>query len=173
MIILYDTDKRMCEAWSEEFKDYPEIKIKNIGFEELESDYVVTAGNSYGWMTGGIDLAIREHYGVRIQDDIQAEIIRGGGKLPIGDLIIVDTHDKTKPHLVYAPTMEIPGPAFEINIFYVFSIIMHFYYNCISGKTLACCGLGTLTGGLTPKQSARHMRLAYEYVRNNFLLTEE
>ena len=164
MLILYDINTLLCDAWKEEFKNYPEVVILNIPFEELKCDYAVTAGNSYGWMTGGIDLAVRNHLGIHIQDVIQATIIENyKGCLPVGDYIIVKTGNENIPHLVYAPTMRIPQKIGPEDIFYVFVKMLYLQYYI---GDLACCGLGTLTGGISPKECAKQMRLAYEYYLN-------
>ena len=50
-LILYDINKNLCDYWNKYFKDIKNVEVLNCSFEELESEYVVTAGNSYGWMT--------------------------------------------------------------------------------------------------------------------------
>ncbi len=160
-IILFDINKKLYEEWKKEFKDYTEVKIKNCNFNELESEYVVTAGNSFGWMTGGMDLAVRNYYGIKIQDEIQRIIIsQFQGELPVGESIVIDTLDLKKRYLIYAPTMRFPEIIKPIDVFYVFANLLLKYNN------FACCGLGALTGGISEKECAKQMKLAYEYVLN-------
>lgn len=158
-IVLFDVNLKLCEEWKKQFKDYPEVKIKNCSFEELEFDRVVTAGNSFGWMTGGIDLTVRNYYGMQIQDVIQQYIIfSSNGELPVGESLEIQTSDTKKPILIYAPTMRFPSTIDKTDIFFVFAKLLKKY------NTFACCGLGTLTGGVSEEECAKQMRLAYEYI---------
>lgn len=162
-IILYDINKKMCNAWKKEFRNYSHIDVKHCSFEELEADYVVTAGNSYGWMTGGIDLAVRNYYGQEIQDIIQAVILEDSGRcLPVGESITVHTKDKKKPNLIYAPTMDLPHSISKIDVFYVFAKLLEKY----NDVNFACCGLGTATGGISEEECAKQMRLAFDYYKS-------
>lgn len=161
-LILYDINKELCKEWEILFKDIPNVKIKNCSFEKLECEYVVTAGNSFGWMTGGIDLAVRNYYGVGIQDIIQRDIIRMVGSiLPVGEHILIKTNDKLKPNLIYVPTMLYPRVIQPIDIYYVFYKLLSYY------DSFACCGLGTATGGLTAKQCAETMYKVYTDFRRD------
>lgn len=163
-LILFDLNKDLCKAWEKEFQSYYNIRIENCSFEQLKSDYVVTAGNSYGWMTGGIDLAVRNYYGQWIQDYIQSCILNKYGRyLPVGHNILINTDDLLKPHLIYAPTMPVPMYIDKIDVFYVFAKLLQEY------ESFACCGLGTLTGGISEEDCAKQMRLAYEYVNRKEL----
>lgn len=160
-IILYDINKQLCDSWNKYFKDVKEVKVINCSFKDLESEYVVTAGNSYGWMTGGIDLAVRDYYGQVIQDKIQQLILAQPKRcLDIGNSIIIYTGDDKKPYLIYAPTMDLPKEIDDLDIFYVFSKLLRTY-----DVDFACCGLGTCTGGLSYDVCAKTMYNAYRLVR--------
>lgn len=118
-IILFDINPNMCEAWSKEFAECEDVEIKNIDFQELECNQVVAAGNSYGWMTGGLDLVIRNYYGIELQDIIQGVIINHyNGFLPVGDSFRVETDDEKKPYVIYTPTM--PFPPYQTDALEVF-----------------------------------------------------
>nr|DAI44844.1 MAG TPA: hypothetical protein [Caudoviricetes sp.] len=159
MIILFDMNKEMCDAWNKEFKDCNDVKVLNIKLDELQPvDYLVTAGNSYGIMNGGIDLAVRNLFGTRLQDRVQWGIIRKYKKLylPVGDNIVVYGNNKYK-NVIYAPTMEFPK-------FISKDCISKIFLNCLltaKNGNIACCGLGALTGGLTVTTVAQEMKLAY------------
>lgn len=159
MIILFDINKKMCEAWEKEFYGCYDIKIMNIEVSELDSiDYLVSAGNSYGIMNGGIDLAIRNLIGMELQDRIQWTIISKYRKLflPVGDNIVVYGNEKYK-NIIYAPTMEFPSLITKDNISNIF-------FNCLVSSAhgdMACCGLGALSGGLPVDIVAKEMKFGY------------
>lgn len=168
-IILYDIDIELCKEWEKIFKNNKNIEIKNTTFNDLEADYVITSGNSYGWMTSGINLAVRDYYGQKIQDYLQAHIISDyNGFLPVGDNILINTDDDKKRNLIYAPIMIMPTHISLSDVLYVFLRILEDYGNEIGDNTLACCGLGTSTGGISSYDCARMMKRAYDiYIENN------
>lgn len=158
-LILFSKDKEMCKAWKKYFKNIKNVKILNCSFEDLEAEYVVTAGNSYGWMTEGIDLAVRNYYGQYIQDFIQREILNLPARiLPVGYNIVIQTNDKKKPNLIYAPTMDVPKQIDMLDIFYVFARLL------VEFPKFACCGLGTGAGKVSYEECALAMYHAYCYV---------
>ncbi|MFR3182475.1 MAG: macro domain-containing protein [Clostridia bacterium] len=160
MIILFDMNKEMCDAWNKDFKDCNDVKVLNIKLDELHSvDYLVTAGNSYGIMNGGIDLAVRNLFGIQLQDRIQWSIIRKYKKLylPVGDNIVVHGNNKYR-NIIYAPTMASPK-------FISKDCISKIFLNCLleaKERDIACCGLGALAGGLSVTTVSQEMKLAYD-----------
>lgn len=167
-LILYDINKSLCDEWNKYFKDEIEkglVEVQNVTFKDLKCNYVATAGNSYGWMTGGIDLAVRQYYGQGIQDIIQHGIISEcSGELPVGSMMMIDTQDNLKPHLLYAPTMRVPSKIEPIDVFYVFFKILTTLYSQNEVDELACCGLGTSTGGVSVSDCAKMMYIAYKFI---------
>ena len=160
-LILYDINKDLCDCWNKYFKDIKNVTVLNCSFDDLESEYVVTAGNSYGWMTGGIDLVVRNYYGQYIQDYVQYAILTLPNRyLPVGENILVTTKDSKKPNLIYAPTMDLPKTIDYIDVFYVFCKLLQQY------DDFACCGLGTGVGNVSSEQCAKAMYDAYTYINN-------
>lgn len=166
-IILYDINKDVTDAWKKEFNN-ENVDIQNISIESLKADYVVTAGNSYAWMTGGIDLAVRNYFGQQIQDKIQEVLMENRGYLPVGSVMCVGTGDIDKPYLLYVPTMETPRFIFQEDIYFVackiFRFIKYNHTKDIESKSIAICGLGTGTGFVTPEDCAKAMYKAYKDV---------
>lgn len=161
MIVLYDTNNELCEYWKFYFKDEPDVTVQHKRLQNLESEYVVTAGNSYGWMTGGIDLAVRQYFGQDIQDTIQSVILGLPGRyLPVGSSIVIETYNNYLPYLIYAPTMDIPKRITKTDVFYVFAKLLEKF------DSFACCGLGTGVGGVNYKDCAKAMYDAYKFMRN-------
>jgi O-acetyl-ADP-ribose deacetylase (regulator of RNase III) len=102
-IVILDKNKYL------EAKKY----LKNENFDIILGDLLnqkgilVTAGNSFGFMDGGLDLEFIKKYGWELQDKVQTIIKNTDLKeLLIGQNIIVDLPDNNK--LIYAPTMRVP-----------------------------------------------------------------
>ncbi len=56
---------------------------------------MLSPGNSFGIMDGGLDLAIRSHLGLEVQERLQSLIVKQfHGELPAGCAIVVESgHD--------------------------------------------------------------------------------
>ena len=82
-------------------KDTAEIEVPLGSFESLSSfDCVATAGNSFGLMDAGMDLAVLKFFGVHIQERIQKRIIEGYcGEQPVGSAFIVETGRLDHPYV--------------------------------------------------------------------------
>lgn len=189
-VIIFDINEHIINVCKERFKD-TDVECIVRPVSEIDADFIVTAGNSCGEMSGGIDLAVRNHFGYNIQYSVKDEINFGwNGFLPVGRLVIVPTrtihYNETESdvqHLIYAPTMEQPG--FVINkedVYYVACRIFRFMldkndssymFRSVShsirildksNKSVAICGLGTCTGRISAEDFADAVYQAYKDV---------
>lgn len=163
-VTLFDVNQDLCKAWEQQFGEYKNVHIVNCELEKLEEhDLLVTAGNNYGIMTGGIDYYVNKLCKFKVQDLVQQAIDNYWGKLPVGKFVSVDIEKITKGQfkvLVYAPTMETPQIVPAENVFKVFYPIIRTYRD--TNLTLACPGLCSLTGGVSEKDVAEQMKKAYD-----------
>ena len=73
--ILVDPGKDFTDVLRWQFRSHPEVQIICGRFESLPSfDCVVTAGNSFGLMDAGMDLAVMRYFGTQVMQRIQAFI---------------------------------------------------------------------------------------------------
>ena len=160
ILTLFDRNEKMCEAWEREFQKIENVKILHTDLENLPGhEYLVTAGNSYAIMDGGIDLAVRNKFGIELQDRVQYEAARRfKGCIPVGSYVCVDMWKTDFYYLIYAPTMELPMAIPQSNIYAAMSAIIRDFKNA---KSIACCGLGTLSGRVPLDVAARVMKEAY------------
>src|SRR5690349_1524668 len=79
-------------------------------FDSLPSfDCLATAGNSFGLMDAGMDLAVVKFFGMHIRERIQKRILEDYcGEQPVGTAFIVETGRLDHPYVAHAPTMRIP-----------------------------------------------------------------
>ena len=90
-------------------KTYIKNKNFNIVLGNLleQKGDLVTAGNSFGFMDGGLDLEFIKKYGWELQEKVQKLIKKRPLKeLLIGENIVIILKENKK--LIYAPTMRIP-----------------------------------------------------------------
>ena len=91
-------DAAMIEAFRR-FVGLPSVAFHACRFEELPAHYCfVTAGNSFGMMTAGIDAAVVAHLGRAVMIAVQRRILdRYLGEQPIGSAFIVETGHADAP----------------------------------------------------------------------------
>ncbi|AFM05648.1 putative phosphatase, C-terminal domain of histone macro H2A1 like protein [Bernardetia litoralis DSM 6794] len=169
-ITLIDLNEKLCEEWKKSFNEFSDIKIINGKFEYVKDfDCLVSPANSFGLMDGGIDLAIRNYFGMTVQYNVQKRIQKEFyGEQPVGTSIIVFTENEFHPFLAHTPTMRVPTDISKTdNVYNAFfamltSVANYNKNNKIRIETVLCPGLGTATGRMTPKEASRQMLTAYK-----------
>jgi len=107
---LVHPDADACEAFRQRFDGLPRVRVFQTKFEDLPPhDCFVTAGNSYGLMTAGIDAVVVERFGEQIMQAVQLRILSDYfGEQPVGTAFVLPTGDERIPFLCHAPTMRVP-----------------------------------------------------------------
>lgn len=162
-------------TWKEAFEPLPRSVVIHHGrFQELLGGYeaLISPGNSYGQMDGGVDGVISRHFAPVQRAVWDAIADRHRGFLPVGAADVVATGDDECPWLVYSPTMRIPmcldgGRDTAIHDAMWAALVAVSRHNDRAAAddriaTVACPGLGTGVGGVSPIRSARLMAAAYE-----------
>jgi O-acetyl-ADP-ribose deacetylase (regulator of RNase III) len=169
-LVLVDPLPSVCSEWRVAFEGCPEVEVVPGRFEDLPAyDCVVAAGNSYGLMDGGVDLAIRDRF-PRVESVLR-QTIRDEfhGYQPVGTCLLVPTGESEHPWVAHTPTMRVPGPVVgpattQIHSAMWAALCAVERHNRESDRkiaVLACPGLGTLHGRVPPERAARLMALAY------------
>jgi hypothetical protein len=74
-LILVDRGKEFSDVLRSQFRSHPEVQVVCGRFEDLPSfDCVVTAGNSFGLMDAGMDLAVVRFFGRHISLSARASL---------------------------------------------------------------------------------------------------
>src|SRR6186713_1998096 len=170
-LILVDRGKEFCDVLRWQFRSHPEVQVVCGRFEELPSfDCIVTAGNSFGLMDAGMDLAVVRYFGQHVMERIQKRILEEYlGEQPVGTCIIVPTGQAAHPFVAHAPTMRVPMNIQGTDHVYLamWAALTAVHRHNRAGEpliqSLACPGLGTGTGGMDFSEAALQMCLAYEH----------
>ena len=171
-LILVDRGKEFSDVLRRQFRSHPEVQVVCGRFEDLPSfDCVVTAGNSFGLMDTGMDLAVVRFFGHHVTwSRIQKQILEDHlGEQPVGTCLIVPTGHTAHPFVAHAPTMRVPmniqGTDHVYLAMWASLTAVHRHNRCASRKidSLACPGLGTGTGGMDSLEAALQSCLAYEH----------
>ena len=154
-----------------QFRGHPEVEVVCGRFEDLPTfDCVVTAGNSFGLMDAGMDLAVVRYFGPHIMELIQKRILEDFlGEQPVGTCLIVPTAHPTHPFVAHAPTMRVPMNIQGTDHVYLamWAVLTAVHRHNRTGEkkieSLASPGLGTGTGGMDAIEASLQLLLAYEH----------
>ncbi|MEZ5305377.1 MAG: macro domain-containing protein, partial [Verrucomicrobiales bacterium] len=154
------------------FGDIPQVEVHCGALESLPRyDCIATAGNSFGLMDAGLDLAIVRYFGRPLMEVIQARILRDYlGEQPVGTSFLVRTGMPERPFVAHTPTMRNPMNISGTDQVYAatWATLLAAAAHNRSGDppaitTLALPGFGTGTGGVEILEASLQMRLAIEH----------
>ena len=177
-LVLCDPKPALCDALRRHFAGFSFVSVADGPFENLPAfDCVVSAGNSFGLMDGGVDLALVQFFGQGLESRVQRMILdRYRGEQPVGSCEVVETGNARHPFVAHAPTMRVPMTiARTDNVYRAFRAVLlavHDHNQASENepntliKTVACSGLGTGAGHVPFEEAARQMALAYRSFLN-------
>ena len=154
-----------------EFASIDQVEIVKGDILNLECDALVSPANSFGEMSGGLDRAIDLFYDRTAQKTV-VERIRSDylGELPVGMAVTVQMQTKRFPHLIVAPTMRIPGNVSDsLNAYLAMRAVLVEIarFNRIKSHKISSVAIPSLctgVGGMSPAESAKQMRVAFDNV---------
>lgn len=114
-------NKSMTNAWHEYFDGMDNVEIVNDYFHNFMEqhpniDGIVSPANSFGFMDGGYDLAIKEYLGDDMQTSVSTMIsVAYKGYQPIGTCLAVPFWKYT---ILHTPTMRTPEPILDYRVIF-------------------------------------------------------
>jgi len=178
-LILADTNHLVVEAWQQYCSSIDGIVIRKGSIFEQDCQAIVSPGNSFGFMDGGLDLSILNFFGLHIQERLQHTIFaQHHGELIVGLAELINTDHHNIPYVIAAPTMRVPmilGDS-TINVYLAMrAVLLLVKFGTLSDstplsniiETVAVSGLGTGVGKVPPAICARQMRTAIEDIMLN------
>jgi O-acetyl-ADP-ribose deacetylase (regulator of RNase III) len=162
-----------CSALSIRLEECLSVRVICGRFEELEPhDCFVTAGNSYGLMTAGIDAAVAHFFAEAVVRRVQHRILDEYlGEQPVGTAFIVETGNPHCSCLCHSPTMRTPGCIDGTDRIYAATwaaLLAVHNYNVGADRpirTVAFPAMGTGFGGVSFDECARQMAAAFHHFR--------
>lgn len=118
-------------------------------------DAVVSPGNSFGFMDGGIDAVYTAEFGPSLQENLQQKIReRAIGELLVGEAIPIEVNHARVKFVICAPTMRVPRKILD-----PVDILLACRAATLSAKSLginslAFPGMGTGCGLVSPSIAA-------------------
>ncbi|UII20245.1 macro domain-containing protein [Fulvivirga ligni] len=133
----------------------------------MESDAIVSPGNSFGFMDGGLDFLISKNYGWQIQSELRERI----SKRPINELLVGQAEtiwiEDFKKYVICAPTMRVPTSnniGDTVNAYLAIKAILQELKTHHDINRVTVPGLCTGTGKMPPLISAKQMYMAYQEI---------
>lgn len=166
IILVAGRSNELADTWRDLFRDQWMVTVRMGDICSIECDAIVSPANSFGFMDGGLDIALSRRFGWGVQKRLQALIADSPlGELLVGDALVVPTDDARVKWIVSAPTMRVPMPLKNTVAPYLamraalIAIDRHAGNPAIT--SVAIPGLGTGTGGVDPKIAAAQMWAAF------------
>lgn len=164
----------MCHAFRTRFASLPGVRVARTHFEDLPPhDCFVTAGNSFGIMTAGIDAAVVGYFGKELMQQIQLRIMNDYlGEQPVGTAFLVETKHRDIPFVCHSPTMRVPGGIDGTDKVYsatwaaLLAVYQHNTHHERKIQSVAFPAFGAGFGGVPFDEVARQMAAAYSHFLN-------
>jgi len=165
-IQLIDRKIGMCTQWQAYFNDCPDVIVHNGDFFSLPTDCIVSPANSFGFMDGGLDLAISINLGWQVQQRLQKQIQeKYNGELLVGQAELVETGHDEIPFCISAPTMRVPMLLENSsNVYLATRAVFLLLKNEPRINSVTMSGLGTGVGKVPYNVCAKQMKQAYDDV---------
>lgn len=168
MLVVLRPD--LADAFHRHFARFRGVEVLLTRWEEAPPhDCFVTAGNSFGLMSAGIDAVVVREFGPDIERAIQTRIMNEYlGEQPIGTAFLVETGGPRVPWLCHAPTMRVPGDITGTDFVYLATraALLAVYHHNRAGdrriESVALPAMGAGFGGVAPDEVARQMAAAYQ-----------
>jgi len=134
---------------------------------DVKAKALVSPANSFGFMTGGIDLLYKNYFGMEMESDLQ-HIIKTefGGELLVGQAtwVPIKHSSYTMKFLISAPTMRVPEVVSHTINPYLAARAALKLAKKLNIDSIVFPGLGTGTGLVTAEDCAKQMRAAIDDV---------
>lgn len=171
-IHLVDRSPDLVRAWKAAFSDAKGVHITEGDFFSVEADAIVSPANSFGYMNGGLDLAIVQKLGAHVETEVQQAIANEHfGELPVGSAVAIETQHPQWPYLIAAPTMRVPmflkdslNPYLSFRAALLAARAVNMRAAKMKIRSILCSGMGTGIGAVPPTTCARQMRIALHQV---------
>lgn len=183
-IILVDLQDELLRAWHDIAGDKKYVTIYHGSIFDTQCDALVSPANSFGFMDGGLDMAISEFFGWHVQEKLQKLIQeKHHGELLVGAAEIIETAHPKIPYVISAPTMRVPMILKEtVNVYLAIRAVLLLvrfgkFENGVAiadkVRVVALPGMGTGVGRVSPEIFVRQMKRAVEeIIEDKYLFPE-
>ncbi|MFT6981847.1 MAG: O-acetyl-ADP-ribose deacetylase (regulator of RNase III) [Crocinitomicaceae bacterium] len=167
---LVALSEELLEFWKEDFAEESNIEFILGDITTIHCDAIVSPANSFGFMDGGLDLALSKRFGWGVQEDLRVQIDSLEEKeLLVGKSITIETKDEIVPYLISTPTMRVPmsfNIPTSVNAYLAMKALLIAAKKNEKIHTIAIPGLCTGSGKMPPRIASNQMFWAYNEIIN-------
>ena len=168
-IYLCAREDDLFNAWSLFCNHYGFVTVTRQDIMSINAEAVVSPANSFGFMTGGIDLHYKNYFGQIIEDDLRNKIGKDfNNELLVGQATSIEIFNKPPlikyKYMISAPTMRTPENISHTINAYLAAKAVFIEAERVGVSSVVFPGLGTGTGGMKPEDCAKQMNAAIDYV---------
>ncbi|MCK5520058.1 MAG: macro domain-containing protein [Candidatus Marinimicrobia bacterium] len=167
MYYIVSDDQNKFENLQSKFQDFEDIiKIKYGNILDYANGCLVSPANTMGEMSGGLDRQYYNYFGKEIQSTVRNRILPlPNARLPIGNIISIETKHQLIPILLIAPTVDLEKgrdsePQIAGRVF--FNLLKYHSKSQFSEMDLYIPLLGDGVGGLDSNFVIEEMKKAFD-----------
>jgi len=168
-IYLCARENDLFSAWELFCGHHNFVTVTKQDIMSIDAEAVVSPANSFGFMTGGIDLHYRNYFGKAIEDDLRNKIASEfDHELLVGQATSVKIFNPPQltkyKYMIAAPTMRVPeNVSHTINAFLSIKAAL-IEAQKINVESIVFPGMGSGTGGMLSADCAKQANAAINYV---------
>lgn len=168
-IYLCAREDNLFNAWKLFCSHNDFVTVTRQDIMSIDAEALVSPANSFGFMSGGIDLHYRNYFGRVIEDDLRKKIgLEFNHELLVGQATSIKVFNPPQlvkyKYMIAAPTMRTPeNVSHTINAYLATkAALIEALHMDVS--SIVFPGLGTGTGGMLPEDCAKQVNAAINYV---------
>jgi O-acetyl-ADP-ribose deacetylase (regulator of RNase III) len=167
-VFLCAREQELFNAWKLYCGHYDFVTVTKQDVMSIDAEALVSPANSFGFMTGGIDLHYKNYIGQQMEDDLRSVILKEfRNELLVGQAvaIVISPPPLVRyKYLIAAPTMRVPENVSHTINAYLAAKAALIEALAWQIESIVFPGLGTGTGGMLPEDCAKQVSEAIKYV---------
>ena len=168
-IYLCAREDDLFNAWRLFCGKYDFVTVTKQDIMSIDAEALVSPANSFGFMTGGIDLHYKNYLGQSIEDEIRRNIkAQFHNELLVGQATWAAVFNPPQlvkyKYVIAAPTMRVPENISHTINAYLAAKAALIEALRIDVSSIVFPGLGTGTGGMLPMDCAKQVSTAIDDV---------
>ena len=168
-IYLCAREDALFNAWELFCGHHDFVTVTKQDIMSINAEALVSPANSFGFMTGGIDLHYKNYLGKSIEDDLRRDIsLNFCHELLVGQATSVKVFNPPQlvkyKYMIAAPTMRVPENVSHTINAYLSAKAALIEALRIKVSSVVFPGLGTGTGSMLPEDCAKQVNAAINYV---------
>jgi len=168
-IYLCAREDDLFNAWKSFCGHHDFVTVTKQDIMLIDADALVSPANSFGFMTGGIDLHYKNYFGQTIEDDLRKKIgSEFNHELLVGQATSVGIFNPPQlikyKYMIAAPTMRVPENISHTINAYLAAKAALIEALRINTYSIVFPGLGTGTGMMKPADCAKQVDAAIKCV---------